>query len=422
MNNLCILLICLKLLNNDYKLSDIILTFNKDKKQQLKEQYYTKSYKIPDILKSNTRFITLIKKDHINYYNTKFVKILGMKQMGKQKRKNADYQYTEFLTAYALFNIEEYDNDKIIDFMKNKLDSKQLMCNCIHQYINDYNIDISNNKPSYTTEFIKKYIIHFHKCNDNLKYINLDNINIVYLTGKTYTEFEKLVELNKGLETYKPNSDVYYSYNDGEIDGISCKKDNKSPLTNKIVEDHINDEGRDKLTKERIKVLEKFKITEDNYDKNTNFNIPFYGENSYWDKIEKHVKTHEIQFIKGVLHSISQGYFLTYNVFEYNGIDLENTKERYLDCNKCHINRSEIFCYKQDGNKRQAAKMWFNFKYNNDIIYNLEVRFKIGSNKKTYFKNGGSPQLFIYKPTPKEVADKTNYLIKDIIDNLIENI
>ena len=104
MNNLCILLICLKLLNNDYKLSDIILTFNKDKRKKLKEQYHTKCYKIPDILKSNTRFITLIKKDHINYNNTKFVKILGMKQTGKQKNKG---EKGEINIIKYLFSIKE---------------------------------------------------------------------------------------------------------------------------------------------------------------------------------------------------------------------------------------------------------------------------------------------------------------------------
>jgi hypothetical protein len=80
MTLLLIQFICHRLYNNNHKLSDnIILTFNIDYRKKLREQYHTKCYKIPDILKKSKAFKNIIVKHHINYNNTKFVEILGMK-------------------------------------------------------------------------------------------------------------------------------------------------------------------------------------------------------------------------------------------------------------------------------------------------------------------------------------------------------
>lgn len=79
MTELLILLICRKLLNNNHKLSDkISLTFDKDKMKKSRT-HKTKCYEIPDILKNNTWFKNLIKNNHVNYNNTKFVKRFAMK-------------------------------------------------------------------------------------------------------------------------------------------------------------------------------------------------------------------------------------------------------------------------------------------------------------------------------------------------------
>ena len=116
---------------------------------------------------------------------------------------------------------------------------------------------------------------------------------------------------------------------------------------------------------------------------------------------QKHIIDNKDRFIDGVLYSVSQGYHLPYEVYEYDGKDLVNTKDRMLDKDKCDIRVSEIFCYAKS-KPRNAAKIWFDFVYmdgeEEKILYNLEVRFK-----NIWFNKGGSPQLFVKKESEEDI-------------------
>ena len=117
----------------------------------------------------------------------------------------------------------------------------------------------------------------------------------------------------------------------------------------------------------------------------------------YWKLLIKHILENKQYFIQGVIDSMCQGNILSYTVYEYDGEEVIDTKNRYLDSSECNIRNSEIFCWSKKG-PRKASKIWFDFLYKNEVLYNLEIRFK-----GIYFGKGGQPQLFIYKESKEDI-------------------
>ena len=336
------------------------------------------------------------------WYNFKHNKIKV-----KGTRKKTDYQCTELKTALLYLGLNSTDKDFIISYANDMFESNKLICTRIilNYYITD--LQYSFTKGTFSSSFITNFL--------NLN-LDLSTIKCVYLTGKTYNkdkEFTKIVELNKGYEQYKPNSDIYIEYDNDSIIGVSCKQNNNSPLSNKIAENYGTKEERLFLTNLRETLLIEGGITLDLLKNPTKEQKKFnekkisqilcnkqcLGEplQEYWKELTNHIIKYKDNFIDGVLHSISQSSYLPYDVYEYDGTTLVNTKDRMFDKNECDIRVSEIFCYGKT-KIRQACKIWFDFLYKGEIKYNLEIRFK---NK--WFEIGGCPQLFILKETEEDI-------------------
>ena len=320
----------------------------------------------------------------------------------KKSRKNTDYQFTELLVCLILLGLVSFENislDFIIDFSMKKKEEKKLQCN--DDILERYHTDL---KDSFNIKFIKSYILNFDK---DILNIDLSDIKYVYLTGKSYKDFPKIVEINKDYEDKKPNSDVYFELNNGIIIGISCKQSFSCPCTNKVVE--LNNE---ELMILRHKTLNENGVTKENCknhrDKKSggdgkigqilqnNFSITGYLQ-EYWSLLQDHIINKKDYFIDQVLNSMNQGIMLPYEVYEYDGKELVNTKNRKLEKNLCDIKISNTFCYGKT-KPREASKIWFDFIYNEEIKYNLEVRFK-----GIYFGPGGQPQIFILKESKENI-------------------
>jgi len=320
----------------------------------------------------------------------------------KKTRKNTDYQYTELLVCLILLGLVSFENislDFIIDFSMKKKEEKKLQCN--DDILERYHTDL---KDSFNIKFIKSYILNFDK---DILNIDLSDIKYVYLTGKSYKDFSKIVKINKDNEDKKPNSDVYFELNNGEIHGISCKQSFSCPCTNKVVE-----LSNGNLMVLREKLLNENGVTKENYrnhrDKKSggdgkigqvlqnNFCITGYLQ-EYWSLLQDHIINKKYYFIDQVLNSMNQGIMLPYEVYEYDGKELVNTKNRKLEKNLCDIKISNTFCYGKT-KPREASKIWFDFIYNEEIKYNLEVRFK-----GIYFGPGGQPQIFILKESKENI-------------------
>jgi len=267
-------------------------------------------------------------------------------------------------------------------------------------------------------KFKTSYILNFKK---EILNIDLSDIKYVYLTGKTYKDYDLLVKLNKDNEDKKPNSDVYFELNNGEIHGISCKQSFSCPCTNKVVE-----LSNGNLMKLREKILNENGVTKENYKNHRDKKSGGDGkigkilQNShcisgnlqdYWTALQIHILNNKDYFINGVMNSMNQGVILPYHVYEYDGKELVNTKDRKLVKELCDIRISKIFCHGKT-KPREASKIWFDFMYEGEIKYNLEIRFK-----GEYFGLGGQPQIFILKESKENIAAYQK--IKDKYENNI---
>ena len=329
-------------------------------------------------------------------YQKHIEKCNGPKE-SKGTRKNADYQYTELLLTLLYLGLKSIIPDEIRKFIRSMYDTGKLKTNkgeYPKKFIEDMESNIKENK------FDKTFIEHF-KSN-----VEINNIECVYLTGKSFSDFPELVELNKDYKEEKPNPDIYIKEKSGKFHGCSCKKDYKCPLTNKIAEEYGTIEEHKHLVELREKVLNEGGVTKDNYrDKRGptgEINMVLCNPmNKYWIALRNHILKYSANFIKGVLYSTAQGHYLNYPVYEYDGKELIDTKDRFINEENCIIRPSEIFCYGKT-RKSRAAKIWFDFveKIGNQekILYKLEVRFK-----GIYFGEGAKPQLFIYKTSEKEI-------------------
>lgn len=328
------------------------------------------------------------------------------------KRKNPDYQFTELLVALMLLQLKGiYTCEDITKFSNEMFENGKLKCrkNILDKYHGDL-------KSSYDKKTFKNlYIDNFIKELNNPE-LDLNKIECVYLTGKNI-DYPEIVAQNKMFKGMKPNSDIYFKLKDEELlQGISCKQSFKCPCTNKIVEVCGAPIEREYLIKSREKDFNDHGITIDNFKNHRDKKCGgdgkinkilstklYYTENKglskYWGELICHIIRYKKYFINEVINSMCQGDVLPYLVYEYDGEQLLNTKDRKLEKEKCDIRVSNIFCWGIKG-PRNASKIWFDFMYGNEVMYNLEVRFKGG-----YFGVGGQPQLFIYKEK-KEDIDK----------------
>ena len=348
-------------------------------------------------------------------YDKHIHKCKGPKK-SSQKRKQTDYQFTELLVALSLLGLSTSDKKQISDFAEEKKKEGLLECPYLDKYLEDGNSDV------YTNDFVNDYIENFKIQNTD---IPINDIVKVYLTGKSYTDFPELVNLNEEAKKrdIKPKSDVYFKYKKCEkfiIDGISCKQNSTCTNGNNVSERHMNDTIREQSRQSRVNVLNEDGITLENWENLDPdvFNKAFYGDNKYWDELIKFIIENNEKYIQDVNYSVAQGAFLKYNVYKYDGSKLTNTEHEKLDSSKCKITKSNIFYFGKKG-KRNTAKAFLDFMYDDKILYKLEIRFKIGSNKKSYFKKGGSPQTFIYKPTKKEIEYSTKSYEQSLINNSV---
>lgn len=312
-------------------------------------------------------------------------------------RKKTDNQCTELITALILlgFKSSDFDYDKICNLSNDMLVNKRLKCEkeSLNKYLNDLKISLEKKTIK------KSYIENFIKINSE---IDIDDVDYVYLTGKTYSGIKEIEDLNKDYESIKPNSDVYFKLKSKILlSGISCKQSNECPCTNKTVEDKNDD-----LVKKRENIFNKAQITKDNFKKHRDKKCGGDGTiskilstkeyycnggvlNEYWKSLNEQILNRKKIHIQRVIDSICPD--LPYDTYEYDGKELINTKNRKMKNSDCDIIESEIFCWSKNG-PRDASKLWYDFIYNKEILYRLEIRFK-----GTYFGEGGQPQLFIYK-------------------------
>ena len=314
-----------------------------------------------------------------------------------KKRKNPDYQYTEYLFAVALKNPDlEFDINKI-----KKVDNINIKPSHKEYYISDLeeSIETSFKKVKIWYDNARKNITGFYRTYPQ----DIKNNSEVYLTGKksSFEEISSRLDKIKGCD--KINKGDVFLVSGDEFIGFSIKKTKFDTFTNWSIETLFG-----KLNK---KILEDFKETKTNFiseigidivssskfekikgplktqirDK---FNTAMRKDNIYKGKISKIIKENEDFFIKELIGGFSS--ISSYPMYIFNGTDFYNLntiystyKEKmndgelsFIEDNKVDNSNLERLGLKEHYSPN-AGKLWYYLKEGkSDVNYRFEIRVK----------------------------------------------
>tara|TARA_B110000259_G_scaffold124360_1_gene140844 strand:- start:1156 stop:2355 length:1200 start_codon:yes stop_codon:yes gene_type:complete len=350
----------------------------------------------------------------------------------KEKRKNADYQWSEFVIFLILYyhskinkkNLRNESNiHKIPDIsilLKIYNNEKENICK-LNEHIEKFIEDLKEQKKEDVKEYIQNFYSEFDFCEKYSIFKVLETtdnkIKNVYLTGKSIKIIkninQSLYSKISGLQEKDRKGDVFVELNNGEYIGISIKKDKKCQFTNWSI-DKIMLNVSDKTDKFVLKKIRKDVLDSicdyDTRRKNSSEENRRITKNLMYEKDKRMdlwkekfdtfiTSKYPNIFISKIIDGISQVNNLPFKLFTYNGEKLiDNSKiKNFLEKSKISIIRDYLNFDKKKYNNikthfsENAAKMWYFIKVNNEIKYRFEVRSKGGQRG---WDN--SPQILIF--------------------------
>ena len=194
-------------------------------------------------------------------------------------RRNVDFNWAEMILAliFVYPNLNTYADIMATKDLVKENENEKFMIEFVH--IDKYYRDISSRNPERVTDYIQSIKNNIHQLN-----IDLNLIDRVYITGKTFTNFQELVSLNtdpltgKSYDQKITKSDIYIKMNNGEFIGISVKDSKNATLSNysfeKILKDlHIPNNFENRILVLKNKFGENYKYTNSNMNKTEKENI-----------------------------------------------------------------------------------------------------------------------------------------------------
>jgi len=350
----------------------------------------------------------------------------------KEKRKNADYQWSEFVIFLILYyhskinkknlrnesNIHKIPDISILLTIYNN--EKENICK-LNEHIEKFIEDLKKQKKEGVKEYIQNFYSEFDFCEKYSIFKVLETtdnkIKNVYLTGKSIKIIkninQSLYSKISGLQEKDRKGDVFVELNNGEHIGISIKKDKKCQFTNWSI-DKIMLNVSDKTDKFVFKKIRKDVLDSicdyDTRRKNSSEENRRITKNLMYEKDKRMdlwkekfdtfiTSKYPNIFISKIIDGISQVNNLPFKLFTYNGEKLiDNSKiKNFLEKSKISIIRDYLNFDKKKYNNikthfsENAAKMWYFIKVNNEIKYRFEVRSKGGQRG---WDN--SPQILIF--------------------------
>lgn len=279
-------------------------------------------------------------------------------------RKNADNQPTELIAALAFLN----PNIEYEDIMNIRYPVKNL-------------IILKDEFDKYKKNFLSSKDINYNKrFLFNLKNSNIiediEGIDKVYLVGKKSLKiYPEIYNLNNNLNKSDSKADIYLSFNNKSVIGVSIKKDKNCPKTNLGIENRLPDSL--KLKNMRQRLLQEKGINELNYKlKRKNANKIFHNRgNSYFSELKEQIRKHNVDLIKEIVYSL---YSINNQIplYEYNGINMNKITFNIELLSKCKLQENESFYKTKNGKIRQAAKLFYLLEINEYTKYKVEIRWK----------------------------------------------
>ena len=319
----------------------------------------------------------------------------------KYKRKNTDYQYTEYLFAVALKNPDLPFDIELIKHISN-----------VHMTPIQKDGFIKDLEESYIKEakYIKKW---YEKACSEIKnlyelYPELIDISTceVFLTGKNITDSSLKSHLDKSIGRDKINKgDIYLLGKNNIFLGFSIKKSKDATLINWSIEDQFKNFKKSEYEKLK-EVKKKFMISigieimsSSQYQNMSSSNRKLYeairekfnkgmrGDNLYKRTIQDIIETNQQYFLTKIISGI--GSITSYPTYIFDGNNLANLNNIYssykrkLDEGKLTIlsdNKKNNDILKHLGLKEHysdnAGKIWYYINEDGVFKYRFEIRVK----------------------------------------------
>ena len=353
------------------------------KKQDLINRLIARNIKLPEPKQKNTKQKNNSTKSNSNNStrsNKKKRKNVdnNSTRSNKKKRKNVDNNSFELIVAlilkYKVSSVSDINNLIETDTLYEAigLDSKYT-CD---KFIEDYKIRLP--------KIVDKYLTTFNLQNAN-NLINLDNIEIVKLSGKGCNKDEK--------------SDVFFKYKgDGGIYGVSVKQSKDATLSNYSVNLILDDiKGNSNISKQlqtiKLQYISEQGLNINDKQDRAKIGKHFYNhfDNPYWNAMRVAIKENSNEIGTHILNSV----FCTKTdtkVYEYDGNSLSEFNPICIP--NADIVEDENYYYKYNKKQkkniqRKAAKMFYNLTIGGVVRYRCEIRHK-GS-------WSASPQFMLFK-------------------------
>ncbi len=300
------------------------------------------------------------------------------------KRKNTNYQYTEFLVSLLLVFFNELSKDGTEEELKNIINNKDtIYINNLDKYIDTFINERERNKDK-----DKKWVRTIRRLKRKLtnKY---GNIKKVFLCGKDYKkikdkDFAHILKVNRELEKNNPinskkicKSDVYILFTNDKFVGISVKDCTKCTKSNYSIQKMFGElENKDlskKLNESKNEILKLNSITRKNYkNKRDLYNSLFVDDNNqYWKLIKENILKYDKKIIEHLICYLFCCNNKSYDVYELWDEDYTLLKFDNKDIDKLYIEFDTIKKHKSN-----ASKLFYKIKYNNNEFINFEIRFK----------------------------------------------
>ena len=352
-----------------------------------------------------------------------------MKEVGK--RKNADFQWSEFVIFIILYyhsNIDNYNlrHKSNIHFIQDisillKIynNEKEDICK-LNKHCEKFIEDLKKQNKEVVEKYIMNFYSKFEFCKKDSIFKKLETIDKkiqnVYLTGKSILLLKDansyLYNILSELPERDRKGDIFVKLNNDEYCGISVKKDTKCQFTNWSI-DTIMSKVTDEIDKNVLKKIRKdvlddicsrdIRMKLSTKEKRKLTNTLMYESDDRMDEYKKLLdefisKKYNDLFINTIIDGVSQNNKLPYKLFTYDGEkavhNSEIRKSLELENNNISIIRDYIGFNKKDYNNikthysETAAKMWYFIKVNDEIKYRFEIRSKGNWDN--------SPQLLIH--------------------------
>ena len=297
----------------------------------------------------------------------------------KLVRKNVEFNACEYVDALLLTH-----KASLLSNYKDTI-TYDTLCSLSEKWIQDKNIidqvkfNNFNDLQHYVADLLTKPDILKQRIKTfneliSTSTIKFENIVAVYISGKKNTH-EKINKLNKNIDNKHAKSDLYIEYECGDFVGWSCKQSVNATKSNYSVHKILGPQISNKLN-----IIKKELLTSNGFPKfskqdRESVNKLFYPnrENVYWTQLRIEIANAN-QLIISVLLDCLYGTNMPYNIYEFDGISITNTKQ-VIDINKVIFEEYAPYYMTHNGEFRNAAKLFYRLCVA-EKKYRVEIRWK----------------------------------------------